>query len=117
MTAFRSPFQPILPIRMYSGMTPSCIGIDRLAITSSSSALRPRKCIFAKAKPASDENTSTEIDTSADTIAVLTSAFAKLAESLSNTARRFSVRCPPGVSGGGTSAMMSLVLEATTNVQ
>src|SRR6476660_1031235 len=98
-------------------MTPSCTGIDMLATTSRSSTFEPRNRIFANAKPASDENTSTATDTVPATIALFTSAVVKLAASLSNTARTFSIRCPPGTSGGGTSAITSLVLDATTNVQ
>src|SRR5690349_8596263 len=98
-------------------MTPSCTGIDMLATTTSSRTFDPRNRIFANANPASEENTSTATDTVPATIALLTSAFENAAASLSNTARTFSIRCPPGTSGGGTSAITSFVLEATTNVQ
>src|SRR4051812_50227207 len=93
-------------------MTPSCTGIDMLATTSSSSTFEPRNRIFANAKPARDENTSTDSDTVAATIALFTSAFVKLAASLSKTARTFSIRWPPGTSGGGPAALPALVVQA-----
>ena len=71
---------------MYSGMMPSWTGTIIVATMTSSSALRPRKRSLAKANPASVEKNTTEIATTAETIAELTSALAKCASSLSNSA-------------------------------
>src|SRR5207248_7389797 len=64
MSAWRWSAQPNhWAIMMYSGMMPNWVGTIIVAITVPSRAPRPRKRSLAKAKPASDEVSTTEIVT------------------------------------------------------
>ena len=115
MTACSCPAQPKSAIIMYSGMTPSSVGIAWVATTTSSSAVRPRKRSLAKANPASVENSTTDTVIVPATISEFPSASAKSVSS--KTRAMFSNRCPPGTRTGGTLPTASDVCEETTNDQ
>src|SRR5262245_42509890 len=117
ITALSSPFQPILTISMYSGIRPSWTGTIIVAITTSSSALRPRNRNLANANPASVANITTATVTTLETTSEFTRPYANAAWSFSNTRLMLSPRSPPGTSGGGTSLTASFERVAMTNIQ
>src|SRR5215207_4343723 len=107
--------QPSSATSMYSGMMPSWVGTIIVAITVTSSALRPRKCSLANAKPASEANSTFPNATELATISEFCIARANSLES--KTRWMFSNRWPPGTSGGVASPITLLSLLATTNDQ
>jgi hypothetical protein len=115
ITAWICPAQPNSLIIMYSGMMPSSVGIACVPMMSSSNTLRPRNFSLANAKPASVENSTTEMVTVPATTIEFTIASAKSV--VSKTRAMFAKRCPPGTRTGGTLSIASGVCEDTTNDQ
>ena len=62
---------------------------------------------MAKANPASEPVSTTETVTTEETMIEFIMPVRKLAASLSSTRPKLSPNAPPGVSGGGTSLMLS----------
>src|SRR6056297_1332595 len=115
ITARSSPTQPKLPIRMNSGISPSCCGTSMVPSTKVNSPARPRKRIFANAKPARVLKNSTEMVMAEATTKEFTSADTKGTPSSASWA--FSRKFGPGMTRGGNWLMTALLFEATTNIQ
>src|SRR5215210_6330225 len=100
-------------------MTPSWTGTIIVAITTTSSVLRPRKSSFANANPASALKKTTETVTTPATIAEFSSAVQKSTLTIPAVKRRRTllVKWPPGVSTGGYAPSAELSCDATTNDQ
>lgn len=107
--------QGSLAMTMNSGITPSWVGNSMVPITTSSSALRPRKRSLAKAKPASVQHTTVPAAMELDTINELTRALPMSA--CCSAWWMLWPRFPPGISGGGTWLMSALEWVAATIVQ
>src|SRR6478609_6229720 len=109
MTAQRLPIQPSLLMTMKSGTIPSCVGTAIVAMTKTSSPLRPRKRSLAKAKPAIAEKRTTRSETVVLTMMLLPSAFQKGTEV--TTVAAFWTKWPPGMKeyGSCTIAAASLL--------
>jgi hypothetical protein len=88
-----------------------------VAITSSSRALRPRKRSLANAKPASEQNTTTEMVAVDATRTLLSRARRKATSALSKTRCTFVPSSSPGVNGGVGDAMSLLGREAITTMK
>ena len=95
---------------------PSWVGTIMVAMITSSSALRPRNRSLAKANPARVEKNTTDTVTVVATIAELIRPVRKYASVLSNSRAMFAPRLPPGVTGGGSWPIASLLRLATTNI-
>ena len=119
ITACRWSIQPKCLISMYRGITPSWTGTIIVAMTTSSSALRPRKSSFANANPASALKKTTQMVTTPATIAEFASAVQKSTLTMPASKRRRMLlhRWPPGVSTGGYAPSAELSCDATTNDQ
>ncbi len=115
MTAQTDPVHPSLAIMMNSGMTPSWVGIAKVATTKTISASRPRKRSLAKAKPARVEKKTTEAVTTEETSTLLSSAFQN--STVSKTREAFSRKLPPGSSGGSRWFITSASCEPTRKDQ
>ena len=93
------PGQPDLAIIMYSGMTPICIGTIMVPMHRPSSRLRPRKCSFAKANPASVQKATVPSVTAPETMSELIKP--RFSGARSKAFLRLSKRLALGSSGGG----------------
>ena len=103
MTAHRLPIQPSLLMTMKSGTIPSCVGTAIVAMTKTSSPLRPRKRSLAKAKPAIAEKSTTSTATVVLTRMLLPRAFQNGIVVM--TVLAFWRKCPPGTSENGSCTM------------
>lgn len=74
ITATSFPVHPSSDITMKSGTMPSWVGTARVAMMKTSSGPRPRKRSLEKEKPASVENTMTDMAVTTETMMLLSSA-------------------------------------------
>ena len=91
---------------MNSGMMPSCVGTASVTTMNTNSPLRPLNRSFAKANPASEENSTVVSVTVPDTMTLLPSAFQNGTES--NTREALAKKLPPGRNGGMRSVSIPL---------
>ncbi len=99
MTAQRLPIQPSWLMTMKSGTIPSWVGTAIVAMTKTSSPLRPRKRSLAKAKPAIAEKSTTSSATVPLTRMLLPRAFQNGIVVM--TVLAFCRKCPPARASRG----------------